>query len=286
MSFESQTCPLYMVANKAMKPSGFEWNCCIGLEALSHSLCCSYIIAKEMENIQAICYRKTIDCWAKMPLEWFHSTRAGVTQSSWYSKSLPASMKTSRKTDFPEWGPLDGWSGGSVVLRLSLQHVAVLVLQPGWGLQECDTGDCIHHDCHRLWLGRCLAHRSSREVLCQPQPGLPKAAAGIWEIWSAPGEWSLGNFSDADSHPGPCLALWVLRCLELKGPQKLSGPRFPPPSLRVFLRVCAPVPQLCRCAAPGSPYQRVALPLGVVTISWFGLLSSCFSFSLWLHLRL
>lgn len=40
-----------------------------------------------------------------------------------------------------------GW-GRSAVLKWSLQHVAVSVLQLGWSLQECDTGDRVHHDCH------------------------------------------------------------------------------------------------------------------------------------------
>ncbi|KAM5165801.1 dual specificity protein phosphatase 22 isoform 5-T5 [Callospermophilus lateralis] len=49
----------------------------------------------------------------------------------------------------------------------------------GWGLQECDAGDCLYHDRHGLWLGGCPAHGACREILCQPQSGLPEAAPGV-----------------------------------------------------------------------------------------------------------
>lgn len=44
--------------------------------------------------------------------------------------------------------------------------------------------------------------------------------------------------------------------------------------------LCAPAWQLFRFALPGSPYLLVSLPLGVVSISGFGLLSSYFFFFL------
>ncbi|KAM9233660.1 dual specificity protein phosphatase 22 isoform 4-T4 [Dugong dugon] len=57
---------------------------------------------------------------------------------------------------------------------------------PGRRLQECDPGHGIHHDHHRLWLGRRPAHCARRQVLCQPQPGFPEAAPGVRGARSSP----------------------------------------------------------------------------------------------------
>lgn len=163
-----------------------------------------------------------------MPIEWLRSSGTGVEQSSWCisekfsGKPMPASVEASGQTDFLQWSHLFGWMVGWICSS----YVAVWVLQLGWSLQECNTGDRLHHDCHWLWLGRCLAHRSSWEVLCQSQPGLSKAAAGVWEIWSEPGECSLRNFSNAVSHPGPPSPFE--NCdTATERPTDVIGPRFP-----------------------------------------------------------
>lgn len=63
-------------------------------------------------------------------------------------------------------------------------------MQPCRCLQECHTGGCLHHDHHRLWLGRCSVCCPCSEILCQPQHGLPETAAGIRKTWCWSGTWT------------------------------------------------------------------------------------------------
>lgn len=89
----------------------------------------------------------------------------------------------------------------------------------------------------------------------------------------------LGEFFKCSQPPWAMPHPLRIVILELKGPQMLSGPRFP----------CIPVGSFPACSVllHGSFATLLCqvlhiclfLPLGIVSISWFGLLSSYFSFS-------
>lgn len=63
-------------------------------------------------------------------------------------------------------------------------------MQPCRCLQKCHTGGCLHHDHHRLWLGRCTVRCPCGEILCQSKHGLPETATGIWKTWCWSGKWT------------------------------------------------------------------------------------------------
>lgn len=82
-------------------------------------------------------------------------------------------------------------------------------MQPCRCLQECNTGGCLHHDNHRLWLGRCTVCCPRSKILCQSQYGLPEAATGLWKTWCWSGKWTT-NKRAAKHNPKPDCGLLLV----------------------------------------------------------------------------
>lgn len=72
----------------------------------------------------------------------------------------------------------------------ALVYCTLFSMQPCRCLQECHPGGCLHHDHHRLWLGRCAVRCPRGEILRQSKHGLPETATGIRKTWCWSGKWT------------------------------------------------------------------------------------------------